>query len=158
MKQIFLTLLLSTFFIVTNAQHNENEKEKPIPILDHIAFYVKNLDTSVTFYSNLFQLDTLAQPFKGARVKWFKISPGLQFHIIEGAKKTIELPEFSHICFSIKNVSDFTKTLTQNKITFSDSMGKKGIIQHRADGVNQIFFQDPDGYWIEVNDNAVHNY
>ena len=37
-------------------------------------------------------------------------------------------------------------------------MGKKGVIQRRANGVNQIFFQDPDGYWIEVNDNTVHNY
>jgi lactoylglutathione lyase len=24
-------------------------------------------------------------------------------------------------------------------------------INIRADGVKQIFFQDPDGYWIEVN-------
>ena len=24
--------------------------------------------------------------------------------------------------------------------------------QVRSDGVRQIFIQDPDGYWIEVND------
>ena len=24
-------------------------------------------------------------------------------------------------------------------------------INIRADGIKQIFFQDPDGYWIEVN-------
>jgi lactoylglutathione lyase len=23
----------------------------------------------------------------------------------------------------------------------------------RPDGIKQIYFQDPDGYWIEVNDN-----
>lgn len=63
------------------------EKEKATPTLDHIAFYVKNLDTSIVFYAKLFKLDTFAQRFKGARVKWFKISPGFQFHLIEGEKK-----------------------------------------------------------------------
>ena len=25
-------------------------------------------------------------------------------------------------------------------------------VQTRADGVKQIYMQDPDGFWIEVND------
>lgn len=33
------------------------------------------------------------------------------------------------------------------------SMGEgKREIQTRPDGVQQIFVQDPDGYWIEIND------
>jgi len=27
-----------------------------------------------------------------------------------------------------------------------------GKISARPDGIKQIYFQDPDGYWIEVND------
>ena len=27
-----------------------------------------------------------------------------------------------------------------------------GKVTLRPDGVNQIYLQDPDGYWIEVND------
>jgi len=26
------------------------------------------------------------------------------------------------------------------------------VVQLRPDGIQQIYFQDPDGYWIEVND------
>lgn len=150
MKHILLVVLLSSFFCVANAQ--QIGREKAVPTLDHFAFYVKNLDSSVLFYTNLFKLDTIPQPFKGARVKWFRISPGFQFHLIEGAMKNVEIPEFTHICFSIKNLNDFIETLSQNHIPFFDSMGKKSVIQRRADGVNQIFFQDMDGYWIEVND------
>ncbi|HZV69551.1 MAG TPA: hypothetical protein VFG10_08405 [Saprospiraceae bacterium] len=37
------------------------------------------------------------------------------------------------------------------KITYSDWPGVKHKVNIRADGIKQIFFQDPDGYWIEVN-------
>ena len=30
-------------------------------------------------------------------------------------------------------------------------MGDENKIQIRNDGYKQIFFQDPQGYWIEVN-------
>jgi lactoylglutathione lyase len=28
-----------------------------------------------------------------------------------------------------------------------------GKVTDRPDGVHQVYLQDPDGYWIEVNDN-----
>jgi lactoylglutathione lyase len=30
--------------------------------------------------------------------------------------------------------------------------GEKMAITNRVDGVKQIYFKDPDGYWIEIND------
>jgi lactoylglutathione lyase len=33
-----------------------------------------------------------------------------------------------------------------------NAKGVKGIITTRIDGVKQIWVNDPDGYWIEVND------
>ena len=37
------------------------------------------------------------------------------------------------------------------KLDYSDWPGNSGKINIRADGVKQIYFQDPDGYWLEVN-------
>jgi lactoylglutathione lyase len=37
-------------------------------------------------------------------------------------------------------------------VSYEDWAGKKNSITLRVDGVHQIFFQDPDGYWIEIND------
>ena len=42
-------------------------------------------------------------------------------------------------------------TLDKMKIIYSDWPGNSNKINIRADGIKQIFFQDPDGYWIEVN-------
>jgi lactoylglutathione lyase len=52
----------------------------------------------------------------------------------------------------VGSVEAFTKLLTQNKIGFEDVAGKKNAITTRVDGVKQIWLQDPDGYWLEIND------
>ncbi|CAN5363211.1 hypothetical protein BH20ACI2_BH20ACI2_08210 [soil metagenome] len=43
------------------------------------------------------------------------------------------------------------KRLDDAKIIYSDWPGAVNKITERADGVKQMYFQDPDGYWIEVN-------
>jgi lactoylglutathione lyase len=45
----------------------------------------------------------------------------------------------------------FIKKLEQAAIVYSDWPGTPNTISIRADGIKQIFFQDLDGYWMEVN-------
>ncbi|MEO7263471.1 MAG: hypothetical protein ABIW38_01100, partial [Ferruginibacter sp.] len=49
------------------------------------------------------------------------------------------------------NFDAFVKKLDEMKIAYSDWPGKPNTINIRADGIKQIFLQDPDGYWLEVN-------
>ena len=42
--------------------------------------------------------------------------------------------------------------LKKNNIEFESWIGEKGVPTHRVDGVYQIYFKDPEGYWIEIND------
>ncbi len=37
------------------------------------------------------------------------------------------------------------------KVEYSDWPGNLNKINVRPDGIKQVFFQDPNGYWIEVN-------
>ena len=38
------------------------------------------------------------------------------------------------------------------KVNYSDWIGEiLNKINIRADGIKQVYFQDPNGYWIEVN-------
>ena len=37
-------------------------------------------------------------------------------------------------------------------VKYGDFKGEDGKVTNRPDGIHQIYFQDPDGYWIEVND------
>ena len=36
--------------------------------------------------------------------------------------------------------------------SWEDQDGKKMALTTRTDGVKQVWLQDPDGYWIEIND------
>ena len=43
------------------------------------------------------------------------------------------------------------KHLDQMGIKYGNYSGEEKKIALRPDQVQQIYFQDPDGYWIEVN-------
>ena len=42
-------------------------------------------------------------------------------------------------------------SLEKNNITYWDWPGKKNAVTTRTDKVRQIYIQDPDDYWIEIN-------
>ena len=65
------------------------------------------------------------------------------------SKKEIEERYDSIIEFS--GIEKFIETLTKAGIVYEDFPGKPNTINIRPDGIKQIFFTDPDGYWIEVN-------
>ena len=47
---------------------------------------------------------------------------------------------------------DFAQGAAAAGIAYENWAGEKSAVTKRVDGVQQIYFQDPDGYWIEVND------
>ncbi|MGN6194536.1 MAG: VOC family protein [Ginsengibacter sp.] len=118
---------------------------------DHVALYVRDMKRSVRFYQTLFQFDTLPVPAHGSTiVTWFKMNENLQLHLVQGMKDSINIP-FTHIAFSVPSIDDFIDKLKHENVTW---FGAKGnfTMDYRADGVHQIYFKDPDGYEIEVND------
>lgn len=120
--------------------------------LNHIALSVVNLKKSTEFYMKVVQLDTIPEPFHDNKHTWFSIGPKSHLHIIESAKEILSHDRNSHLCFTVPSVDDFVKRLNTMKVPFSDWQGASGKITTRVDGVKQIYFQDPDGYWIEIND------
>jgi lactoylglutathione lyase len=58
----------------------------------------------------------------------------------------------AHLCFTVPSVDAFITRLTKNSVPYESWEGKKMSVTTRVDGVKQIYFQDPDGYWIEIND------
>ena len=124
------------------------------PVLDHIAIYVVTLQQSVRFYQQVMQLDTIPEPFHDGKHAWFGIGQGAQLHIIQGAEKAADLPKRNHICFSFPSLAAFMHRLSQAEVPWEDLQGNPKGITKRPDGVQQIYFRDPDGYWIEANDAA----
>ena len=147
MRILILFLLLLGITVNTDAQ------EVKIAVqLNHTAIYVKDLQKAAFFYEHVIGLDTIPEPFRLGRHKWFRIGPKMALHVILGATEIKEYYKNQHTCFSVNDMRSFVDRLKKNNIVFEDVNGNQGSITKRVDGVQQIWFRDPDGYWIEVND------
>jgi len=147
MKKIFLIVLLSICFGFINPVSSQTAAK-----LNHIAFYVLNLKTSTDFYKNIIGLDTIPEPFHDGHHTWFLIGPKSHLHIISGAIEKTPHDKNTHLCFTVPSVEAFLPILKKNNIPYENWAGEKLAITLRVDGVKQVYFQDPDGYWLEIND------
>ena len=136
----------SAFAVASTAQ-----AKKPVT-LNHIAVYVKDLQAMTEFYRTIVGIDTMPEPFHDGRHSWFPIGPHSQLHLIKGAKDVTQHDKNSHLCFTVNSVDDFVKRLIAAGIHYEDWPGKANSITTRVDGVKQVYFQDPENYWIEIND------
>lgn len=121
-------------------------------VFNHAAIFVTDLQKSAHFYTNIIGLDTLSEPFHDGKHAWLDMGNKIALHIIQGATEHKNYYKNQHLCFSVYSVPDFTEKLKGLKIRFEDVLGLPNAITTRIDGVHQIWFQDPDNYWIEVND------
>jgi len=63
-----------------------------------------------------------------------------------------------HGAFNTPKLDDFIAFLRNNNVAFENSNGTTDTTNTRPDGVLQIYFQDPDGYWIEVNNSKLEDF
>ncbi|SFD90814.1 lactoylglutathione lyase [Chitinophaga sp. CF118] len=126
--------------------------QKKSPILNHIAVYVFDLEKCTAFYRDIVQIDTIPEPFHDGRHTWFKIGTHSQLHLISGAKEITTHDKNSHLCFSVPSIDEFIARLHTNNIPFESWKGVADTPTSRVDGVKQIYFKDPEGYWVEIND------
>ena len=151
-KKSFLLLIVVSLFFCTQEVSAQDTAAKIKPTLNHIAVYVVDLKKSTAFYNNIIQLDTIPEPFHDGRHTWFSIGTLSHLHLIQGAKDYSSHEKNSHLCFTVNSVTDFIKVLDKNNIEYENWAGEKKQITKRVDKVLQIYFKDPDGYWIEIND------
>ncbi|MBI6117098.1 VOC family protein [Salegentibacter maritimus] len=121
---------------------------------DHDTIRVKDLKVSVPFYRDILGLEQIDNAGLGDHIKWFKLDNEVQVHLVE-SDIVVEKNKGVHSAFDTQNLTKFMEFLKANNIAFENGDGEKNTFTDRPDGVRQIYFQDPDGYWIEVNDNKL---
>lgn len=126
--------------------------QKKSPHLNHIALSVISLSKSSAFYREVIGLDTIPEPFHDGRHVWLAIGDRSHLHLIQNPPPLVVPTKNTHICFSVPDITFIITQLNGRKIHFEDWPGKASAITTRPDGVHQIYLQDPDGYWIELND------
>ncbi len=122
------------------------------PAFNHLTIYVVDLQKSSDFYEKVMQLEKIAEPFHDNKHTWFKVGEHNQLHVVAGAKAVVPHDINIHLAFSVASLETFMKHLDESQIKYGNWKGDTKAPQVRPDNIKQIYFQDPEGYWIEVND------
>jgi catechol 2,3-dioxygenase-like lactoylglutathione lyase family enzyme len=120
-------------------------------IFNHVALLVKDVDRSVAFYQRVFNLKEIKNLTGKDGIRWLSFDDGGEIHLISLYDAEIKLHKSVHFCMATSDFDNFVKSLKAKEISYTDWPGNTNQINYRADGIKQVYIQDPDGYWIEIN-------
>ena len=118
---------------------------------DHVALSVKDVQQSAEFYIETLNLKEITNRTQINGIRWFSLGEGKELHLISILKDDIAINKAVHFALTVTNFDSFIKKMDSMSINYSDWPGTENKVNIRADGIKQVFFQDPNGYWIEVN-------
>lgn len=147
MKKLFVLLAVAMFSNFSNAQ----EKLDFSMSFDHLALSVNDVNVSAKFYNSILNLTEITNKTKVDGIRWFSLGDGKELHLISVIKSKVKLNKAVHFAVTTSSFDAFINKLTSMNINYSSWAGEEQKITVRADGVKQVYVQDPDGYWIEVN-------
>jgi len=143
-KLLFITILFFTLQV-------KSQDFKPVVKTDHIAIVVSDLNVSAQFYAEILGLNEITNQTKKPNIRWFAFADGVELHLIN-VERAITHVKDVHIAVAVNDLDAFMKMLLEKDIYYENWQGEAKTSNSRPDGVNQVYLQDPDGYWIEVND------
>jgi len=121
--------------------------------LDHIALSVTDINASMAFYQRVFQFPEIPNTASDSKTRWLAIHKN-QLHLIPRPEAEIKTNKAVHFALTTNDFNAFVEHLNRLEITYSDWKNTPDKSYIRKDGIKQVYFQDPDGYWIEVNDDV----
>lgn len=120
------------------------------PFFDHYTIRVSSLDESAAFYRQVLGLYQITNRTEKSHIRWFSLGNG-ELHLVQGDADEIKTNIGVHLAIRVQDFDSLFSHLREYGITHHNSKGIPGEITVRADGIKQLYIQDPDGYWIEVN-------
>ncbi len=119
---------------------------------NHLALSVIDADQSAAFYKKTLNLKEITNKTENDQIRWLSLGEGKELHLLSFPNDEITVNRGVHLAITTSDFDDFINRLDAIKVNYSDWMGEiPNKINIRADGIKQVYFQDPNGYWIEVN-------
>ena len=126
----------------------------PTFLFNHIALSVKNVEESIEFYQKVLRLKEIKNTASNSKTRWLSFGEGKQLHLIPRPNAEIKINKAVHFALTTADFDSFVKYLKELKIDYSDWQDTPNKDYIRKDGIKQVYFQDPNGYWIEINDDV----
>lgn len=121
---------------------------------NHIALSVTDVAAAVAFYQKVFGFTEIENTASVSPTRWLAMGNGKQLHLIPRPDAIIKTNKAVHFALATDDLGSFITHLKTLAIDYSDWRGTPTKDYVRNDGIQQVYFQDPDGYWVEVNDDV----
>jgi catechol 2,3-dioxygenase-like lactoylglutathione lyase family enzyme len=142
------TLFFSLFALTAFAGFSQDISFR----IDHYSMVVKDPGITGDFYAEILGLEEIPHPDKAEGFRWFSIDGVSQLHLIKKDTLPVGKSKSEHLCLSTSSLDGLMDFLEGAKVPYWDWQGRANAVTLRTDGVRQIYLQDPEGNWIEVND------
>ncbi|CAN1132536.1 Glyoxylase I 4 [Linum perenne] len=138
---------------VINKEEEEQEEGPPMMALNHVSRLCRDVQKSIDFYSRVLGMVLIERPgafkFDGA---WL-YNYGVGIHLVQ-AKDEDRLPDRdrdldpmdNHISFQCEDMEEMERRLKEFGVKYL----KRSIGEEKGSKIDQMFFDDPDGFMIEI--------
>jgi catechol 2,3-dioxygenase-like lactoylglutathione lyase family enzyme len=116
-----------------------------MPVFDHVGIYVKDIDRSVTFYTNIFGWkEKRRMGTEDIKIAVLDIGEGyLEIVQRPGSPGIPPTGNWSHIAFHVENFTEMLNKLVRLGVHVDARLSI-------ANNTNIAFFTDPDGHTVEI--------
>lgn len=149
MKSFYFLVITVLIMSASHAQKNPFNLNK-----DHDAILVEDVDASAGFYGDILGLKEIPNGGLPDHIRWFQLGDKVQVHLIQSEEQP-EKDKGVHMSLNTDKLNELMEFLKSKDVYFENWTGEPGTTNTRPDGVKQIYLQDPDGYWIEINDGSL---
>ncbi|MBX3147777.1 MAG: VOC family protein [Gemmatimonadales bacterium] len=146
-------LILAASLALVLAAHGQPSRQAALTF-NHLALSVTNLERSAQFYERVLRLREISRGTRAPGVRWFSLGEGKELHLISAEYYrggVVTINKAVHLGLATSHFDGMLERLDAERVPYGNWTGTSRVVETRSDGVRQIFFQDPDGYWIEIN-------
>ena len=119
---------------------------------NQLALSVIDADQSAEFYKKTLKLEEITNKTENNQIRWLSLGEGKELHLLSFPDDEIKITRAVHLALTTSDFDAFIKRLDTMKVNYFDWIGEiPNKINIRNDGIKQVYFQDPNGYWIEIN-------
>ena len=121
--------------------------------LHHVSLFVRDVDRSAAFYQAALGLEEIPNRVGRSHIRWLGVDGYRTLHLIGGdPEQERARPMSTHVAFATRHFDAALRRLSEAGITWMNLPREPGQVTVRGDGIRQVYFQDPDGHWLEIND------